>query len=138
MVKNGTDSEPVTKTALMDFYSKCGHVDESFMAFGDEADMLWWFVFEWDTEKLRLFPCWNLADLEEHKRTVAWQIRSPSGMVLWALAKQVAGGLCASDAEGRALEWASELVENDDLNPVAFEVDSSDTAEALVYQCSST
>ncbi|KAL9688468.1 hypothetical protein QQ045_032889 [Rhodiola kirilowii] len=35
MVKNRTDSEPVTKTALMDFYSKCGHVDESVMAFGE-------------------------------------------------------------------------------------------------------
>ncbi|CAM8985660.1 unnamed protein product [Rhodiola kirilowii] len=44
MVKNGTDSEPVTKTALMDFYSKCGHVDESVMAFAEigEKDVVAW------------------------------------------------------------------------------------------------
>ncbi|CAM8911363.1 unnamed protein product [Rhodiola kirilowii] len=169
---------------------------------GDVADMLWWFVFESDTEKLRLFlmgtwliwknrnevwhgksgwdpgraslygrnilqsftgnslfgsvdinwlaNCWRKPLQGEYTINVdgSWRssegmmglgvvCRSPNCLVLWALAKQVAGGSCASDAEGRAFEWASALADKDGLSPVSFEVDSSDLAEALVYQCSS-
>ncbi|CAM8987641.1 unnamed protein product [Rhodiola kirilowii] len=169
---------------------------------GDGADMLWWFVFESDKDKLKTFlvgnwliwknrneiwhdkqgwdptraslygiyllqsydsnslfgsvdvnllaSYWRKSHQEEFVVNVdgSWSsvsgkmgmgviCRDSSGVVRWAVAKQIYGGSCASEAEGRALEWASELVEKEGLSPVLFEVDSTDVAEALVYQSAS-
>ncbi|KAL9663365.1 hypothetical protein QQ045_018751 [Rhodiola kirilowii] len=60
--------------------------------------------------------------------------REPNGAILWTAAKWMDGGSCSSEAEGRALEWATELIEREGLREVSFEMDSSEVAEALVYQ----
>ncbi|KAL9691328.1 hypothetical protein QQ045_011749 [Rhodiola kirilowii] len=55
-------------------------------------------------------------------------------MGLGVTCRDSSGGSCASEAEGRALKWSSDMVEKEGLNLVAFEVDSTDVAKALVYQ----
>ncbi|KAL9678980.1 hypothetical protein QQ045_016832 [Rhodiola kirilowii] len=97
-----------------------------------------------------LASCWRRSTEGEHIVSIdgSWHknsgtmglgvvYRDSSGAILWVVARAVQGGSCASEAEGRALEWATALMELDGMRLVAFEMDSTEVAEALVYKSQS-